>query len=81
MPTSPPPGRRIPKHVDRPPQNDDPPSDGEIRDAVKACHNGRAGGGSKMRAEDLKGWLCGVEAEEEKGEAFAGQGDTYQCEL
>ena len=45
---------------------------------MKACHNGRAGGGSKMRAEDLKDWLRGVEVKEEKGEAFAGQGDTWR---
>ena len=77
MPRSPPPGRRIPKNVDRLPQNDDAPTDGEIRDAVKVCHTRRAGGGSKMRAEDLKDWLYGVEKEEE-GEAYAGQGDTWR---
>ena len=31
-----------------------------------------------MRAEDLKDWLRGVEVEEEKGAAFAGQGDTWR---
>ena len=73
----PPPGRRIPKNVDRPPQNDEAPSDAEIRAAVRACHTGRAGGGSKMRAEDLKHWLAMMETEETES-GFAGRGDTWR---
>ena len=34
--------------------------------------NGRAGGAAGMRAEDIKGWLCGMEQEEESGNAEAG---------
>ena len=34
---------------------DNPPSDGEIRDAVAQLSNGRAAGASGMRAEDVKG--------------------------
>ena len=31
-----------------------------------------------MRSEDLKDWLCGVEAEEEEGEGLPGRGDTWR---
>ena len=53
----PPLGRRIPKNVDCPSQNDEALSNNEIRDAVRTCRNGRAGSGSKIKAEDLKDWL------------------------
>ena len=49
----PPPGEKIPKNVDRPRQNDEAPSNAELREAVKACGNGRAGGGSEMRDKDV----------------------------
>ena len=32
--------------------------EGEIEWAVKSLRNTRAGGPSRMRAEDLKGWLA-----------------------
>ena len=73
----PPPGRRIPKNIDRPPQNDEAPSDDEVRAAVRACKNGRAGGGSKMKLEDLKNWLRMAEVEETE-EGFAWRGDTWR---
>ena len=44
---------------------------------MRACNNGRAGGGSKMRAEDLKDWLGWVEREETE-EGFAGKGDLWR---
>ena len=39
----PPPGEKIFKNVDRPRQNDEALSNAELREAVKACGNGRAG--------------------------------------
>ena len=36
----PPPGDKIPSYVDRPPMNDDHPSDEELKGAVKRSHNG-----------------------------------------
>ena len=42
-----------------------PPLDAELRAAVKKLRNGRAGGESTMRAEDIKSWLRGMEREEE----------------
>ena len=47
-------GDPIPCNVSRPPLADGTPSDAELRAAVKKLRNGRAGGGSTMRAEDLK---------------------------
>ena len=37
---------------------DDVPEDEEIREAMKALSNGRAGGASRIRAEDIKLWLA-----------------------
>ena len=65
------PGDRIPSRAERPPLSDTPPTDEELRLAAKKANNGRSGGASKMRAEDLKEWLCGAEEEEKmrkKGE-------------
>ena len=41
------------------------PSEWEIREAVARLKNGRTGGVSGMRAEDIKGWLRGAVREEE----------------
>merc|ERR1711906_12899 len=54
-----PPGDPIPCNVSRPPLAYGAPSDSELRMAVKKLRNGRTGGGSNMRAEDLKAWLRG----------------------
>ena len=35
--------------------------------------NGRAGGAAGMRAEDIKGWLRGMEREEESGNTEVGE--------
>jgi len=56
-----PPGDPIPINVDPFDVNDDIPTDGEIREAVKSLRNGRAGGLGGMRAEHLKRWLRGIE--------------------
>ena len=77
------PGDKIPSHVDRPPMNNDHSADEELRRAVKRSRNGRSGGVSKIRAEDLKMWLKGVENKEkarEKGEEgyeYAGISTSY----
>ena len=42
----------------------DVPEDEEIREAVKALSNGRAGGASRVRSEDIKYWLAGAKIEE-----------------
>ena len=62
------PGGPIPTIIERPPLDDTHPSDEEIRRAVKKSRNGRSGGASKMRAEDLKTWLHMAECEEEAQE-------------
>ena len=41
----------------------------EIESAVKRLQNNRAGGPSRMRAEDLKGWLAAVRRGEKEREA------------
>ena len=53
----PPSGEKIPKNVDPPRQKDKAPSDAKLQEAVKACGNGRAGGRSRIRAEDVREWL------------------------
>jgi hypothetical protein len=42
-----------------------PPHDGEIRDAVVQLSNRRAAGASGMHAEDVKEWLFGIRDEED----------------
>ena len=75
-----PPGDPIPCNVSRPPLADGAPPDSELRAAVNKPRNGRAGDGSKMRAEDLKAWLRGMEREEkaakEGEEGHEEAGDT-----
>ena len=46
---------------------DDVPADAKLRSVVRGMRNGRAGGASRMRAEDLKEWLRGIEEEERDG--------------
>jgi exonuclease III len=68
----PPPGDPIPINVDKFDVIDDCPEDAVIREVVKCLRNGRAGGASRMRAEDIKGWLRGIIEEEEDGREGAG---------
>ena len=64
-----PPGAPIPINVDAFDVADDAPSDGELRVAVATgLRNGRAGGASRVRAEDMKEWLRGARAEEKAQE-------------
>ena len=64
-----------------PPLAYDAPPDAELTAAVKKLRNERTGGGSNMRAEDIKSWLRGMEREEkaakEGEEAHEGAGDTW----
>ena len=53
-------GGAIPINVDPTDVKDDTPLNREIRNALRKLQNGRVGGGSKMKAEDAKGWLGGV---------------------
>ena len=80
-----PPGAPIPSNARRTPRADHPPTDEELRLATKKSRNGRTGGASKMRAEDLKEWLRGMEDEEraaKKGESgFKGAGDRWRLLL
>ena len=77
-----PPGERIPRNADRAPSDDGPPTDEELRGATKRSGNGKSGGASAMRAEDLKEWLRGAEEEEaaeaERTEGFQGRGDVWR---
>ena len=75
-------GEDIPSSAERPSQDDSAPGCDEVRRAVRGLNNGRAGGATSMRAEDLKCWLRGMEAEEraerEGEEGHAGKGDTWR---
>ena len=54
------PGDPIPINVKPSDVRDDSPDDTEIRAAVQKLSNGRAGGASKIRAEDIKDWHSGI---------------------
>ena len=75
-----PPGDPIPINVDPYEVQDEVPGDMEIRAKVKDLRNGRAGGASKMRAEDIRGWLRGIEEEEDqkRGTEGAGAGNKWR---
>jgi hypothetical protein len=62
------------------PDHDHTPVDGEIREATRGLTNGRAGGASGMRAEDVKGWLHGIKLEEdpETGPNNQNVGDNWR---
>ena len=45
------------------------PEEGDIEWAVKRLRINRAGGPSRMRTEDLKGWLAAARRGEKEGEA------------
>ena len=75
-----PPGAPIPCNVEPTDVEDDAPSDALLREVVGALKNDRAKGAAGMRAEDLKSWLAGAEAEEEQGEEGGkeGAGDNWR---
>jgi hypothetical protein len=75
-----PPGAPLPINIDPILVDDGTPSKGEIRVAVAGLSNGRAGGASGMRAEDVKAWLRSIRLEEdpEVGPANIGAGDNWR---
>ncbi len=75
-----PPGEPLPINIEPIPFYDGTPSEGEIRVAVAGLSHGRAGGASRMRAEDVKAWLHGIKLEEdpEVGPVNIGAGDNWR---
>jgi hypothetical protein len=75
-----PPGDPLPINIDPIKVDDRMPSEGEIRVAVAGLCNGRAGGASGMRAEDVKAWLRSIKLEEdpEVGPANTGAGENWR---
>ena len=71
---APPPGDSIPVDIDHFAVEDGVPDEGEIEWAVKRLRNNRARGPSRMRAEDLKGWLAAARRGEKKGETAEKEG-------
>ena len=61
----PPPGAPIPININPSPILDSIPTDPEIHDVVQSLRFGRAGGTSKIYAEDIRGWIRGVLDEED----------------
>jgi hypothetical protein len=59
------PGEPLPINIPWVDIADHTPTDGEIREAALELSNGRAGGASGMRAEDVKAWLHGIKLEED----------------
>ena len=60
-----PPGDPIPWNVDPNPVNNAVSLDTEIREWVQGLSDGRRGGTSFIRGEDLKRWIRGAEEEED----------------
>ena len=54
--------------------------EGEIQYAVKRLQNNRAGGPSRMQAEDLKGWLVAAKRGEKEREAAVKDGGSRKDE-
>jgi hypothetical protein len=69
----------LPINLQGPAIADKVPSDHKIRDAAWDLLSGRAGGASKMHAEDIKRWLHGITLEEDpkKGPNNVGEGDNW----
>ena len=70
----PPPGDSIPVDIEPFAVEDGVPEEGDIEWAVKRLQNNRARGTSRMRAEDLKGWLAASQRWEKKGETVEKEG-------
>ena len=64
-----PPGDHIPINVEYNEVKDECPSGVELRGVMNGMKNCQAREASGMHAEDIKGWLCGMEQEEESGNA------------
>ena len=70
----PPPGDTIPVTIEPFVVEDGVPTEAEIEWAVKRLRNNRAGGPSRMRAEDLKGWLAAARRGEKERETATKDG-------
>ena len=76
MITCPPTVKKIPCNVKRNPVVDG--KDMYIRAAMMWCRSGRAGGVSRIRAEDVKGRLRDMEQEEAEEEGYNNAGDMWR---
>ena len=74
----PPTGDSIPVDIAPFAVEDGVPEETEVEWAVKRLKNNRAGGASRMRAEDLKGWLAAARRGEKKGETAEKEGGDRQ---
>ena len=70
------PGEPIPRNAERAPSDNGPPTDKELRRATKRSGNGKSGGASGIRSEDVKEWLREAEKEGEAGSK--GRGDRWR---
>ena len=68
------PGDSIPVDIEPFAVEDRVPEEGDIEWAVKLLRNNRAWGPSRIRAEDLKGWLAAARRGEKKGETAEKEG-------
>ena len=78
----PPPGDTIPVTIEPFGVEDGVPSEAEVEWAVKRLRNNRAGGPSRMRAEDLQRWLAAArrgEKERKTATKEGGGGGGAQC--
>jgi hypothetical protein len=73
------PGEPLPINLQGPAIPDKVLSDHEIRDSARDLPSGHVGGALKMRAEDIKRWLCNITLEEDpkKGPDNMGEGDNW----
>ncbi len=69
----PPAGEMLPINVQPFDNNDDIPSNSEIREVVRELRNGRAAGATGLQAAHIKVWLWDM-VQEEKEQTSAGQG-------
>ena len=69
-----PPGDTIPVTIEPFEVEDGVPLEAEVEWAVKRLQNNRAGGASRMRAEDFKGWMAAARRGEKEREAKTKEG-------
>ena len=74
----PPPGDSISVDIEPFAVEDGVPDEGQIKWAVKRLRNNRAGGTSRMREEDLNGWLAEARRGEKKGETGEKEGGDWE---
>ena len=77
----PPPGDNIPVTIEPFAVEDGVPAEEEIEWAVKRLQNNRAGGPSRMRAEDMKGWFAAARRGEKERDAATKDGGGEKGEI